>query len=129
MEPKRQQSYNDGVLSIYAIENIAGQGDMPQDGLTLRVGPLRFAKRTVGMSRFWSGQQSGARIDLLLRIPRAPGITSEDVAVLHDGNQYTIRQIQEPEDVLPPSLDLSLERIAVRMDFPAPPDPDGGESP
>ena len=48
------------------------------------------------------------------------------ISDLHDGNQYTIRQIQEPEDVLPPSLDLSLERIAVRMDFPAPPDPDGG---
>jgi hypothetical protein len=135
MQQKQRQTYNDGLLSVYAISNIAQPGDMPVDGLTLRVGPLRFSKRTVGMTRFWAGQQSGARIDMLLRIPRVPGINTEDVVVLHDGTQCAIRQIQEPEDILPPSLDLSLEKRVSLLEFPAPPvaepedEVEGGETP
>ena len=117
---QQQQAYNDGLVSIYSIGNTSAAGNMPQDGLNLRIGSLRFSKRTVGMNRFWTGKQSGVRIDMLIRIQRVPGIITDDVAILHDGIQYDIKQIQEPPDVYPLSLDLSLERRAAKLDFPGP---------
>lgn len=34
------QTFNDGIVNIYSIGNIAEPGNMPKDGLTLKVGPL-----------------------------------------------------------------------------------------
>jgi hypothetical protein len=36
---------------------------------------------------------------------------ADDVAVLMNGSQYEIKQVQYPPDVVPPSMDLSLESI------------------
>lgn len=113
----KAQTFNDGLCAVYAVTNDAQPGNMPHRQLTLRTGPLRFSKRTVGMSRFWQGKQAGATIDMLIRVQRVPGISTHDIAVLHDGTQFSIEQIQEPEDVVPPAMDLSLQRVVVLMDF------------
>ncbi|MCX7772214.1 MAG: hypothetical protein N2376_03775 [Clostridia bacterium] len=110
----KNQTFNDGVVNIYSIGNIAEPGNKPKDGLTLKVGQLRYKKRTVGMGRFWIAMQALAKIDMVIRVPLLPNISSQDVAIPIDGEQYKIVQVQQPEDVSPPVLDLSLQRLETK---------------
>lgn len=117
----KTQTYNDGILNIYKVENTAETGNMPKDGLTLRVGPLRYEERIVGMGRFWDAKQSKVEISRLLRVPRIESVSSQDVVVLGDvgadGDQYKITQVQYVTEVEPLSMDLSLERLSVDYDL------------
>lgn len=107
----KAQTFNDGAVNIYSVGNIAEPGNMPKDGLTFKVGPLRYKKRTVGMGRFWTAMQAHAQIDQVLRVPQLRNVSTQDIAIPNDGQQYEIKQIQYPEDVEPPVMDLSLERL------------------
>ncbi len=111
------QSYEDGIVKIYSISNIAEPGEMKKEGLTLKVGPLPFEERTVGMSRILLAKQESARIDIMLRVPQIRSVNVHDVAVTHDDVQYEIKLIQYPSDVEPPSMDLSLEKLATQYEF------------
>lgn len=113
---KRIQTYNDGICKISTVGNVAEAGEMPQDGLTLKH-TLRYEERTVGMSRYWVAMQAHSKIHLLLRMPQVRNVTDRDVVVLPDGEQYSIKQIQYPKDVQPPSMDLSLERLTTKYRF------------
>jgi len=89
---------------------------MPKDGLQLKVGCLRYKERTVGMSRYWAAMQTQARIDLVLRMPQLRNVSLHDVVIPVDGQQYRIVQVQYPEDIDPPVMDLSLQRLEVAYD-------------
>lgn len=112
---KKMQTFNDGVLEIYLVDNISQEGNMPLEKLTLKIGNLRYENRKVGMSRFWIAQQATAKIDKMVRVPRLK-ITSQDVALI-DGDQYRIMQTQDQDDVSPASMDLSLERLEVKFEI------------
>ena len=114
---KKQQQYNDGVLSVYAVENIAEDGDMPKTGLALKQGGLRYEEQIVGVTRFWAAMQSKTKIERVLRTPRIDSVSTNDISIPIDGKQYTIKQVQYPPDVEPPSMDLSLERSEVPYDI------------
>jgi hypothetical protein len=107
---KKTQSFNDGVVSIYAVTDTAAAGDKPVMGITLRQ-TLRYAERTVGITRFYSAKQAGAEVRYVLRCPRLRDISTQDVAVPNDGKQYKIIQVQYPEDVDPAVMDLTLEGL------------------
>lgn len=111
------QTFNDGVVNIYSVDNIAEPGSMPKKGLTLKVGPLRYKERTVGMGRYWTAMQAQARIDMVLRVQRIRSVSTQDIAVPNDSEQYIIKQIQYPEDIIPAVMDLSLERIDAKYDI------------
>lgn len=114
---QKTQTFNDGVVNIYSVGNIAVPGNMPKDGLTIKVSLLRYEERTVGMGRFWTAKQAAVKIDQLVRTPQLRSVSTQDVAVLIDGEQYKIAQVQYPKDVEPPSMDLSLERLEVAYEF------------
>lgn len=114
---KQTQSFNDGVVNIYTIGNIAEPGNKPKEGLTLKVDNLRYGERIVGMGRFWTAQQAHAKIDQLIRTPQIRSVSTQDVAILTDGKQYRIIQIQYPGDITPPSMDLSLERLVTNYEL------------
>jgi hypothetical protein len=106
------QTYNDGVVKIYETSNTADPGNMPVEGLALKC-TLRYDEKTVGINRYYIAMQNDIKIDRLVRCQKIESVTTQDIAVPNDGKQYKIRQIQYPEDVKPPSMDLSLERIDV----------------
>lgn len=113
MAVKRQQ-FNDGILSVYEVGNIAQPGNMPAQGLTLKLdNPLRYAELKVFDSKFWAASQDNTKIERLLRIPRTDDVVRDDKIIPIDGKQYKIVQIQYPVDVMPKSMDLSLERLEV----------------
>jgi len=120
----KTQSYNDGVVVVYAVENIAQPGSMPADKITQKES-LRYDERTVGLNRFYAAMQNNVNIKYVLRCPRIRSISTLDVAVPNDGKQYKIVQIQYPQDVEPPSMDLTLEELTPVYDIWQPtPEPD-----
>ena len=108
--PQKTQSFNDGVVKIYQISDVSSEGDMPKEGLLLKH-TLRYAQRTVGLTRYYQALQANVRVKHLVRCHCVDSVSTQDVAVPADGKQYRIIQIQYPEDVNPPVMDLTLEAI------------------
>ena len=110
--------FNDGIVTIYAVENSAAPGRMPESVL-IRKGTLRYKRRTVGIKRHYAAMNAGAKVDLLLRVPYGPEVSAQDVAVpAPDGKQYRITLVQVPEDAAPRVMDLTLERLERDYDLP-----------
>lgn len=107
---QKNQSYDNGVVKIYSVGNIAVPPRQPKEGLTLKE-TLRYKERTVGMQRYYTGLQANVNISHVLRVPRRRGVSAQDVAIPNDGKQYNIVQVQYPEDINPPAMDLSLEAV------------------
>jgi len=110
--PTKIQTFNDGVLSVHEITRTDDGGE----SLTVKHALLRYEERTVGISRYYSARQENAEITMLLRVMRRDDISTQDIVVLHDGRQYTIRQVQYPRGIEPPCCDLSLERVTHNYD-------------
>ena len=107
----------DGLVRIYSVANTAAEGDAPVEALTLKA-CMRYAERTVGIGRFYAAMQNNVKIDYVLRCRRIREVTTQDVAVpTADGKQYKIVQIQYPEGIEPPVMDLSLERLDADYEF------------
>ena len=111
------QTYNDGIINIYSVGNISEPGNMPKDGLTLKIDSLRYEERTVGMGRFWTAMQAQTKVERILRTPRIDTVSTQDIAIPIDGKQYKIVQIQYPKDVVPSSMDMSLERLEAEYEI------------
>jgi len=114
MLSRKYQSFEDGLVSIYKVGDVALPGDMPSEGLILK-NSLRYHERTVGMGRYYSAMQNNIKVDFVIRCPEVRGLSEKTtdilVAILIDGQQYKVMQIQYIEDAHPPSMDLTLERL------------------
>jgi len=109
--PLKPQPFNDGIVAIYGISSTADPGEAPVDKLTFKES-LRFNRRTVGVQRQYLAMQVNARIDYLLRCPYRRDVSTFDVAIpTLDGQQYRITAVQVPEDIQPPVMDLTLEKL------------------
>ena len=112
---KQTQSFNDGVVSINKVSNLAPPGDMTREGLLFQHS-LRYHERTVGYNRYFVAKREDIKVDYVIRCPEVRGLSEKNtdilVAILIDGQQYKVMQIQYIEDVQPPSMDLTLERLS-----------------
>lgn len=104
------QSYNDGVVTICCETDAAKPGFKPQPSLKPKL-TLRYEERRLGLQRYYEGRQNQVQLERVLRVPRAVGVSSQDVAITEDGKQYRIDLVQAVTDVYPPSMDLTLARI------------------
>ncbi|WP_312047476.1 hypothetical protein [Anaerotignum sp.] len=106
--PKHEvtQSYNDGVVKIYEVRNIAEAGYTPKKGLALRYS-LRFDEQRLGINRLYMSRQNQAQILRVLRVQRVKDISPQDVVIV-EGRQFKIDTVQSVKDIYPPSLDLAL---------------------
>jgi len=107
------QTFNDGVLAIYAIERHPDGSET----LTPKHELLRYDERTVGIGRYYRAKHENAEITRVLRVPRHNDISTQDVAVATDGQQYNIRQVQYPKEATPACCDLSVERVTQNYDI------------
>lgn len=110
------QQYNDGILAIYKVGNIAEPGNMPKDGLNVKYDSLRYEERTVGITRNNLAKQDHSQIDNLVRVQRLDDVCVHDVVSIA-GKQYDIYQIQYINDVSPRSMELSLQRLEVAYEI------------
>ena len=103
------QSFNDGIVQICRTTDGGAAGYRPVPVLEERF-TLRFAEQRLGINRLYQGSQNQVEIERVIRVPKAGGISTQDVAVI-GGTQYRIDTVQAVLDVYPPCLDLALERI------------------
>ncbi len=112
------QTFNDGIVSIYKVQDISEPGNTPINSLLIKHAGLRYEERTVGMGRFWTAAQNNVKIDMIIRVPRLRDVSTQDVAILNiDNKQYEIKQVQYPPDIQPAVMDLSLERLEADYEF------------
>ena len=110
MLSRKRQSFLDGIVKIYSVGDVSAPGDMPRDGLTLKK-TLRYEERTVGINRFYSALQNNVKVALVLRCPQIRDVSTSDVAIMPDAVQFEIKQVQYPPDIVPPVMDLTLEKL------------------
>ena len=103
--------YPDGIVKLYHEENQAKPGNMPKEGLRYRL-TLRYRRKTVGMTRYYTALQQQQRIDEMIRCPLEPSVSVRDIAEVYPGGKrYIVRQVQYPENTTVPMMDLALERL------------------
>lgn len=112
----KEQTYNDGVVLICAVKNIAEKGELPVEKLETKGKPLRFSRRIMGFNRYCKMLYVDVKISGVIRCQEVPGISPQDVAVIN-GQQYRIELIQYPEGIAPPSMDLTLSKIGETYEF------------
>lgn len=107
-EHKVTQDFNDGMLTVYRVTDEAQPGYLPQEKLT-KVVSLPYARRKVGLYRYYQAKQEQTRVQKVLRVPEpAQKIKRLNKVVTEDGEEYRIDLVQTVPDVYPPSLDLTL---------------------
>lgn len=104
------QSFNDGILTVYTVENAAEPGYKPIEKLKKKM-VLRYQERRLGLSRYYEARQNQVQIERVIRTPRTGDINNQDIGVTEDGRQYRIDLVQSVLDVFPPSVDISLAKI------------------
>lgn len=111
------QPFNSGVASIYRVTDMGEPGYAPVPRLELRV-KLHYEELKLGLIRFYSAKQNQVKVERVLRVPRRPDISPQDVAVTEDRKQYRIELVQMAEGVYPPSLDLTLGAVEQIYELP-----------
>lgn len=101
------ESYNDGVVTVYAVTDSAQPGYQPVEQLTEKI-KLRYEEQRLGIQRYYNAMQNQIQVERVIRVPRAEQITSQDVAETEDGRRYRIDLVQTVDGVWPPSQDLTL---------------------
>ncbi len=103
------QSYNSGVVTVYRVTDGARPGFAPAPVLEKKA-VLRYEEQRLGLTRLYLSRQNQVRVEKVIRVPRGPEVSSQDVAVTEDGRQYRIDAVQLADRVRPPSLDLTLTK-------------------
>lgn len=111
------QDFNDGVLTVYSVENTAQPGYRPVEGLVKKV-TLRYNEQRLGINRLYMSRQNQTEIERVLRVPRNENISNQDVVITESGKQYQIDYVQSVADVWPSCLDLSLTKVEQEYEVP-----------
>ena len=112
------QSFNDGIINIFTVSDVAKPGRKPVQSLTQLL-TLKYEERKLGIQRYYSGQQNQTEISRVIRVPQPPHeITNTMIAATEKSTQYRIRLVQMVRDVYPPCYDLTLERITQTEEYP-----------
>lgn len=110
------ERFSDGIAVISDNNARNGVGNIPRDKLTEK-SRLRFREKTVGINRFYQALQNNSLIERMIRCPRRDDVSVFDIVQLipngTDKDYYKIAQIQYPDEVHPPVMDIALERVDV----------------
>ncbi len=109
--PKHEitQGFNDGIVEIYDVQDMAKPGYEPVEKLTKKI-VLRFEEQRLGIQRIYQSKQAQVEISRVIRVPKAGEVSPQDVVIL-EGKQYRIDTVQKAMDVYPPCVDLALAKL------------------
>ena len=106
---------DDGIVTIYELNNIAKPGEMPQEVLK-PINSFYFGYRTIGYNRLYAAHGVSELIELLILIWRAD-VSAGQYAILN-GVQYRIDTVQQLTDNTGLAVtDLTLEKLGAFYDI------------
>lgn len=111
------QTFNDGIVTVYAVTDTAQPGYKTTLGLIKRI-ELCYEERVLGIQRFFSGKQNQIKVERVIRCPATGQASTQDVAITEDGQQYRIDLIQKADGVYPPSVDMTLTHVEQKYEVP-----------
>ena len=91
------------MVTVYTVTDSGPPGGLPVEKPTKKA-VLRYEERRLGLQRYYEGKQNQVDVERVLRTPRRKGVSSQDLAVTEDGQQYRI------------DLVLTLTRITQKYD-------------
>lgn len=110
---------DDGIIKICDLTNLAPDGDMPRNQLTV-LDEMYFGSRTVGYNRQYAAKGVSEQVDMLVRVWRNNTVhigmyavlTNYEGQVNESGDQYRIDNVQHllDDDGLKVT-DLTLSRM------------------
>lgn len=103
---------NSGLLTLYALENVADRGMMPVEKLVYR-GCCYYSDRIIGFRRAYAAFGADRRVDRLVRCHNHAVPDDAKYVILEDGNQYLIDLVQVIDDG---ATDLTLVRLESNYD-------------
>ena len=101
------QTYNDGYVQVYGVENVAEPGRKPVLKGVFKA-QLNYEEQRLGIQRYYAGKQNQAQVEKVIRTQRAGNVTSQDIVVTETGTKYRVDLVQVVMDVFPPSQDITL---------------------
>ena len=105
-------TFDDGIVKIYLIGNIAANGKEPKEGL-VSYESFYFGFDTLGINRYYTALQANQQIEAVINIPGWNQINAAThVAVMEDDSQFRIQMVQPMLDDFGLRITkLSLERL------------------
>lgn len=90
-------TFDDGILNVYTMENVAAAGKKPLYNLVLNCS-YYYRFENIGVVRYYESLKANAKVDVLVSIPDWGGdIGTNDICILDSsdgGKQYKIDFIQ-----------------------------------
>lgn len=102
---KNKETFNDGILNVLKANKRTIESVVMSN--------VHFGNKTVGVSRFYNAATVGSVIDKLISVPFGVPINRLYLIEIED-EIFSIKQIQEKYDTLPPTLLLSLEKDSLK---------------
>lgn len=96
-----RELFNDGELDVYSTNKRV---------IVQHKAHIRFGLRTVGVTRFYQAKIANSGIDRLISVPLNPFINTNNTLVIMNGVQYTVSQVQEKYDTIPPVMYVTLNK-------------------
>ena len=116
MKKNKFLSFNDGIVSIYKVSNIAPKGDKPCEKLVF-YNKYCFADKTVGLNRYYEAMQNNVQISRSILIGANDFNISPQMVAVIGNTQYMIIQVQTVRDTRPPHLILSLSEVEMNYEI------------
>lgn len=113
-------TFDDGILTVWNVENTAQPGEKPVYGLTEKA-QYYFGYDTLGINRYYTALQADQQISAVVIVPGWGDIKVTDVVSMEDGTQYVIQMVQAAKDENGLRImRLSLERVKQDYELPEP---------
>lgn len=109
------QSFNDGIVRIFSVSDGAAPGWQPKPVAELKL-TLRYQERALGIQRYYAGMQNQIELRRVIRVPRTGSVSSQDLAVTEDDQQYRVDLVQSVTEVWPACVDLTLAAVKQNYD-------------
>lgn len=90
-------TFDDGILTIYSVENMAEPGKKPVYGLVEK-SKHYFGYQTLGVTRYYEAKKADSIIEAVVRIPDWNNILATDICILENDVQYRLSMVQPTTD-------------------------------
>ncbi len=104
-------TFDDGILRVCEITNVAENGDLPREGLQ-ETASFYFGYDVLGINRYYTALNAKVNLSHVVNIPGWNEFDPRSIVVMEDGRQYRISMAQPMTDENGLRITkLSLERI------------------